>query len=103
MQFLKAARDQMVISGTDQTAATETSGRTASPGRWVYMPEDAARQHPLYGVFGWALILLAFLFVAPLALVVQDGRMPAAGPRFPEASGPVLAVEVQIGSGACRD
>src|SRR3546814_8350663 len=86
----------MVISGTDQTAATETSGRTASPGRWVYLPEDAARQHPLYGVFGWALILLAFLFVAPLALVVQDGRMLAAGHRIPAAFWSVLAVDLLL-------
>ncbi|MET4699820.1 hypothetical protein ABIE65_002857 [Constrictibacter sp. MBR-5] len=94
--FDQAARDQMVVSGTDQTATTEASGRTASAGRWVYLPEDVARQHPLYGVFGWALILLAFLFAAPLALVVQDIRLLWGGHRIPTQFWFVLGLDVVL-------
>jgi len=86
----------MVVSGTDQTATTEASGRTASAGRWVYLPEDVARQHPLYGVFGWALILLAFLFAAPLVLVVQDVRLILSGHRIPTQFWFVLGVDVLL-------
>ncbi|MFN4090705.1 MAG: hypothetical protein ACK4QW_16905 [Alphaproteobacteria bacterium] len=86
----------MVISGTEQPAAMETAARSASSGRWVYLPEDVARQHPLYGVFGWALILLAFLFAAPLALVVQDVRLLWTGHRIPSAFWLVLAVDVAL-------
>lgn len=41
-------------------------------GRWVYLPEDFAGQHPLYGPHGWALGVLLLLFLGPVALLMQD-------------------------------
>src|SRR5690606_20985075 len=86
----------MVVSGTDQTAAPETSGRTSSTGRWVYLPEDVARQHPLYGVFGWAMILLACLCALPPAILFQDVRLLLTGTRIPSAFWAVFATDVVL-------
>ena len=38
-----------------------TADRAAGSAGWVYLDPDDAREHPHYGVFGWALILLAFV------------------------------------------
>ncbi len=86
----------MVVSGTDQTAEPETSGRTSSTGRWVYLPEDVARQHPLYGVFGWAMILLACLCALPPAILFQDVRLLLTGTRIPSTFWAVFAVDVVL-------
>src|SRR5690554_3711387 len=90
-----AVRNQMALSGTDQTAIPEASGR-ASTGRWVYLPEDVARQHPLYGVFGWALILLACLCALPPAILFQDVRLLLTGTRVPVTFWAVFAVDVVL-------
>ncbi|MEQ1907001.1 MAG: hypothetical protein ABL888_22645, partial [Pirellulaceae bacterium] len=46
---------------------TESTGRLAD-GQWVYLSNDDARKHPLYGVKGWALVLVIVLVLEPLGL-----------------------------------
>ncbi len=41
-------------------------------GRWVYLDPEDVRNHPDYGVFGWALFLLGVLFIGPMILLWQD-------------------------------
>lgn len=62
-----------------------TADRAAGSAGWVYLDPDDAREHPHYGVFGWALILLGALFLGPVVLLWQDveivfGPYDRAGP-----------------------
>jgi hypothetical protein len=52
--------------------AVLTADRSAHRGGWVYLDPEDARDHPDYGVFGWALFLLMVLFVGPMILLWQD-------------------------------
>src|SRR5918998_1689758 len=66
----------MAISGTTSSATVDAPARPVGRGGWVYLPEDFARQHPLYGPYGWAWLLLFFLFViGPVGIIVQDIRI----------------------------
>ena len=86
----------MATSGTISSATAEAPTRPVGRGGWVYLPEDFARQHPLYGPYGWAWLLLLFLFVGPIILVIQDFRILRwVGPR-PELFWVVLIAEVLL-------
>ncbi len=86
----------MASSSTTQDTASDLPSRPVGRGGWVYLPEDFAQQHPLYGVYGWALLLLALLFVGPLPLVAQDLRLLfGTGPR-PEVGMMMLVLATDL-------
>lgn len=76
-----------------EAASRDVPYRTRS-GNWVYLPEDAARHHPLYGVYAWALLLLAFLVLGPIILVYQDVRILVSESQRPDEFWIVLIAEV---------
>lgn len=53
-------------------AAVDGGLRARVSDGWVYVAEDAARSHPLFGVYGWALLLLGALAIGPIVLIWQD-------------------------------
>lgn len=63
-------------------------------GRWVYLPEDFAAQHPLYGPHGWAVGLLLLLFLGPLAMLLQDYDILQTVYRIPPEFYGLIAAEV---------
>ena len=67
--------------------------RLKQRGSWIYLRPDDARQHPDYGVFGWALLLLAALFVGPMILLWQDVEIVFGPYDRPENSWILLAVD----------
>lgn len=67
--------------------------RTRS-GDWVYLPGDAARHHPLYGVYAWAFFLLACLVLGPIISLYQDVRILVGVAQRPDEFWLVLAAEI---------
>jgi hypothetical protein len=69
-------------------------------GSWIYLPEEIARQHPLYGIGGWTGVLLALLIAhagfAVWAVVTELGPKGLATmiiiPLFAIVLLPVLAL-----------
>jgi len=43
--------------------------------RWVVLPLEIAKQHPLYGVGGWLTLVILGSVVAPIRIVVSIGPL----------------------------
>lgn len=63
-------------------------------GGWVYLPEDFAAQHPLYGPHGWAVGLLLLLFLGPVAMLLQDYDILQTVYRIPLEFYGLIAAEI---------
>ena len=87
----------MATSGTISSATVDAPARPVGRGGWVYLPEDFARQHPFYGPYGWAWLLLLFLFVGPVVLGLQDFRIALGVAPRPDLFWIVVAAELAFG------
>lgn len=71
-----------------------SAAELSTQGRWVYLPEEFAAQHPLYGPHGWASGLLLLLFLGPVALLVQDYNVLQTVYRIPFEFYALIAAEM---------
>jgi len=79
---------------SEQVAAMRDVPYRTRSGDWVYLPGDAARHHPLYGVYAWAFFLLACLVLGPIILLYQDVRILVSVSQRPDEFWLVLAADI---------
>lgn len=65
-------------------------------GGWVYLDPEDARAHPSYGVYGWALFLLAVLFVGPMVLLWQDVEIAFGAYDAPQDAWILVAIDAVL-------
>jgi len=65
-------------------------------GSWVYLDPRDAREHPDYGVFGWALFLLGALFVGPMIILWQDVEIVFGPYDSPDDIWIILAIDAVL-------
>ncbi len=69
---------------------------TSQSGGWIYLDPEDARAHPSYGVYGWALFLLAVLFVGPMVLIWQDVEIAFGAYDAPQDAWILVAIDALL-------
>lgn len=78
------------------TMTAPTARSTSRSGGWVYLDPEDARAHPSYGVYGWALFLLAILFVGPMVLLWQDVEIAFGAYDAPQDAWILVAIDALL-------